>query len=324
MVVRGACGILRWSRQIQLRIGDAAARTFELTINFFPSKAKLVDGSIQRIERDTIVKWEVELTDIDSQVLHNMGEKAVKKWVEKIRESIVLGPEQEVSLLRFDDWKGEKKFYARCRGFDGNVKPCKWYISSRLQPDRIGARVNQIPNQHTCITSSKRVSTMASQLWVAEKIIPILAKTPNTTAKKLKIDLEKTYPIKLKYTTVWKEKQRAMKNLYGDWVNKFRMLYNFKAEVEKRSPVSVVKIDTEVSVEDEVRFSKVSMSLKPCIDGFKAGCHPYSSIDSSFLTDKWNGQLATCNALDGYNWMFPIVVGLFQSEIEASWTRFMI
>ena len=87
--------------------GDAAARTFELTVNFFPSKAKLVDGSIQNIERDTIVKWEVEFTEIDPQVLQNMGETAVKKWVEKIGENIVWGPEQEVSLLRFDDWKGE-------------------------------------------------------------------------------------------------------------------------------------------------------------------------------------------------------------------------
>jgi hypothetical protein len=32
---------------------------------------------------------------------------------------------------------------------------------------------------------------MTSQFWVAEKIIPILAKTPNCTAKKLKVDFEK-------------------------------------------------------------------------------------------------------------------------------------
>ena len=38
-----------------------------MTVNFFPSKAKLVDGSIQNIERDTIVKWEVEFTDIALQ-----------------------------------------------------------------------------------------------------------------------------------------------------------------------------------------------------------------------------------------------------------------
>jgi hypothetical protein len=221
-------------------------------------------------------------------------------------------------------WTDRKKFYARCKGYDGGGNPCKWYISARLQPDGSTVRVNQIPNQHTCMTTSQRVSNMTNQLWITEKITPILAKTPNTTAKRLKVDLEKLYPIKLKYTTVWKAKQRAMKSLYGDWANTFRMLYSFKAEVEKRSPGSVVEIDTEVTEDGSVYFSKFFMCLKPCIDGFKAGCRPYLSIDSSFLTGKWNGQLAACNALDGHNWMFPIAIGLFQSETEASWTWFMM
>ena len=159
---------------------------------------------------------------------------------------------------------------------------------------------------------------MTSQLWVAEKITPILAKTPNTTAKKLKVDLEKDYPTQLKYTTVWKAKQRVMNQLFGDWANTFRMLYSFKAEVDKRCPGSVVEIDTEVTPDGKVYFSKFFMALKPCIDGFKAGCRPYLSIDSSFLTGKWNGQLAACNALDGHNWMYPVAIGLFQSETEAS------
>ena len=77
-----------------------------------------------------------------------------------------------------------------------------------------------------------------------------------------------------------------MKELYGDWANTFRMLYNFKAEVEKRSPDRVVEIDTEVTEDGRVLFSKFFMALKPCIDGFKAGCCPYLSIDSSFLTGK--------------------------------------
>ena len=221
-------------------------------------------------------------------------------------------------------WTDKKKFYAKCIGYDGGAKPCKWYISARRQPDGRTIRVNQIPKPHTCITSSQTVTKMTSQLWVAEKIKPILATTPNNTAKRLKIDLEKQYPIKLNYTTVWKAKQRAMKELYGDWANTFRMLYNFKAEVEKRSPGSVVEIDTEVTADGKVFFSKFFMALKPCIDGFKAGCRPYLSIDSSFLTRKWNGQLAACNALDGHNWMFPVAIGMFQSETEASWTWFMM
>jgi hypothetical protein len=162
---------------------------------------------------------------------------------------------------------------------------------------------------------------MTSHAWVAEKITPILAKTPNTTAKKLQTDLQNDYPIVVKYNIVWKAKQRAMKELYGDWANTFRMLYNFKAEVEKRQPGSVVEIDTEVTADGKVTFSKFFMALKPCIDGFKEGCRPYLSIDSSFLTGKWNGQLAACNALDGHNWMFPIAIGMFQSETEVSWTH---
>ena len=97
---------------------------------------------------------------------------------------------------------------------------------------------------------------MTSQAWVATKIKPILTKTPNTTAKQLKKDMEAQYPIKLKYTTVWKAKQKAMKELYGDWANTFRMLYSFKEEVKKRSPDSVVEIDTEVAPDGKIFFSQ--------------------------------------------------------------------
>ncbi|KAE8779776.1 hypothetical protein D1007_47136 [Hordeum vulgare] len=90
-----------WSRVVSIKNG---ARVMRLMAHV---RRKLVDGSIQNIERDTIVTWEVEFTEIDPQVLQSMGEKAVKKCVEKIGESSVWGPEQEVPLLRFDDWEGE-------------------------------------------------------------------------------------------------------------------------------------------------------------------------------------------------------------------------
>ena len=82
-------------------------RTFEFTVEFFPSKAKLGDGSVREIERDTIVKWEVECAEIDPQEIQSMEERAVRNVMEKTGESIFWGPEQEVALLRFDNWKGE-------------------------------------------------------------------------------------------------------------------------------------------------------------------------------------------------------------------------
>jgi hypothetical protein len=55
----------------------------------------------------------------------------------------------------------------------------------------------------------------------------------------------------------------AMKQSYGDWENTFRMLYNFKAEVEKRSPGSGVELDTKMDSDGKVFFSKFFMALKP-------------------------------------------------------------
>ena len=80
---------------------DVAQQTFEFCIKFFPSRAVLVDGSTHDIERDTLVKWEMQLEHVDPQELERMGEEAVRNLVEKIGESVVWGPDQEVSLLRF-------------------------------------------------------------------------------------------------------------------------------------------------------------------------------------------------------------------------------
>ena len=43
----------------------------------------LVDGSMQYIERDMAVKWEVELEHVDPEELERMGEAAVRNLVEK-------------------------------------------------------------------------------------------------------------------------------------------------------------------------------------------------------------------------------------------------
>jgi hypothetical protein len=39
---------------------------------------------VQNIERDTIVRWEVEFGEIDPQELHNMEEQAVRNVVDKL------------------------------------------------------------------------------------------------------------------------------------------------------------------------------------------------------------------------------------------------
>ena len=64
-------------------------------MKFFPCKAKLGDGSVRIIEKDTVVRWEVDCAEIDPQEMQNMEEQAVRNMVEKIGQSVYWGPEQE-------------------------------------------------------------------------------------------------------------------------------------------------------------------------------------------------------------------------------------
>jgi hypothetical protein len=69
----------------------------------------------------------------------------------------------------------------------------------------------------------------------------------------------------------------------GHWEDSFQTLYNFKCELENKYPGSIVEVDYE-RVGNRVFFSKIFMTLKPCIDGFLHGCRPYLGVDSTHLT----------------------------------------
>jgi hypothetical protein len=125
------------------------------------------------------------------------------------------------------------------------------------------------------------------------------------------------YGIEIPYQTVYNGTKRASKKLFGKWSDSFDWLYRFKAEIELRSPGSVVEIDTITDDEDIVRFNRFFYAFKASIDGFLNGCRPYISIDSA-LNGLWNGHMPAALALDRHNWMFPMAFGIFDSETKEN------
>jgi hypothetical protein len=112
----------------------------------------------------------------------------------------------------------------------------------------------------------------------------------------------------------------ADKQLFGSWDSSFDNLY--RSEAERCNPESFVVIDHH-KIADHIRFNRFFFAMKPCIDGFLKGCRPYLAIDSTFLTGKFRGQLACAIAVDGHNWMYPVVVGVIDSETNENWIWFI-
>ena len=141
--------------------------------------------------------------------------------------------------------------------------------------------------------------------------------------KKLQEHLEGQFPVKIAYTKVWEGRQRALDELHGTWQESFRMLWSFKVELEATCPGSVVEIDCKKTKGGKIRFSRMFVAIKACVDGFLVGCRPYLGVDSTHLTGKYNGQLAAATAVDGHNWMYPVAYGIFYKETKVNWTWFL-
>jgi hypothetical protein len=168
----------------------------------------------------------------------------------------------------------------------------------------------------------RQTNTTPSCKWVASKAESILREDPHIGARELQKRLEREHKCEIAYDTVWRGKERALDEVYGKWSESFELLYRWKAEVEKRSPGSVVEVDT-FEEEGQVYFRRFFCALKPCIDGFLEGCRPHLSIDATALNGRWNGQLAAAVAVDGHNWMYPVAYGFIPSETKQNWTWFM-
>ena len=116
--------------------------------------------------------------------------------------------------------------------------------------------------------------------------------------KELREILQDEHKCQIHYDTVWKGRKIALTELYGNWEDSFQMLFNWRAEVLKRSPGSVIEIGLQ-KVDGKFYFHRFFCALKPCIDGFLEGCRPYFAVDSTARNDiwKWSFSCSLC-----YRW----------------------
>ncbi|XP_039787049.1 uncharacterized protein LOC120653358 [Panicum virgatum] len=230
-------------------------------------------------------------------------------FIRAIRQYAILN---EVEIVaRYNEGK---RYRAHCKG-----KKCKWRIhASQLQDERTW-HIKKMPNKHYCKSTSKvENNCMANQFWVRDRVIQWLRQDPTTGPSALKNKLEEKYLIKLSYWIVYNGRGLAHDEILGKWEDSFDYAFAFKAEIERKAPGSIVEIDYE-KVGSKMRFSRMFVALRPCIDGFKNGCRPYLGIDSTALTGRWKGQLAAAIGIDGHKWMFPVAYGVFGLETQDNW-----
>ena len=68
-------------------------------------------------------------------------------------------------------------------------------------------------------------------------------KKPQMGAKELQDTLQGVHNVTIGYDTVWKGKEKTLKELFGSWEESFKLLFSWKEAVLAKAPDSIIEID---------------------------------------------------------------------------------
>nr|KAJ0204105.1 hypothetical protein LSAT_V11C500286440 [Lactuca sativa] len=201
-------------------------------------------------------------------------------------------------------------------------KKCEWRIHASVTQDGVTFEIKKFVETHSCTRSNKCGNKHATQGWISDVVTDKLKSDGDVSPANLQTWLMQTYNVNVPYMRVFRGREQAYKDMYGNWDDSYVNVYDFKQELEKRNPGSVVEIDLQ-TIGDKKHFQRFFISLTACSKGFLAGCRPYIGIDACHLKGKFNGVLAAATGIDGNRHMFPVAYGVLESENTKSWTWFL-
>ncbi|KAI8553517.1 hypothetical protein RHMOL_Rhmol05G0022300 [Rhododendron molle] len=197
---------------------------------------------------------------------------------------------------------------------------CKWRVHARL--DKVSRHFyrRSFDDIHSCGASflstkhSRALSSMIGRLMSAD-----IRTTPQKRPIDVVSSLKGLYGVDVPYKRAWKGVEKGRSEAFGDYDASFDELRWYREVVKNSDPESVfdIEVDTETN-----RFKRLFVAFSACIYGFKH-LRPLLFVDGTFLKGNFKGSLLLATAKDGDKGLFPLCIGVADSESNENWLWFM-
>ena len=117
---------------------------------------------------------------------------------------------------------------------------------------------------------------------------------------------------------VWKDKQKAIMHIYGDFDESYMELPRFLAVLSDADSDTVTTLKCDLGVSRTCIFNFAFWAFGPCIRGFRH-CRATISINATHLYGKYKGKLLIVMATNGNNEIYPLAFAVVESESTESW-----
>jgi hypothetical protein len=303
------------------------------------NKSKWVDDSDYDTENDFEDLQDSDIEDVESadevEVTDKYGRKTIKKkvrmkrWrpenmkqvefhigmvfvsVKELRTAIqeyIVQQRVQIHYIKND----LQRVRAACMG----EPKCQWYLYAAPDSRKEAWTVKKYEKGHNCERDWKLKQFTAR--YLAGKYLEKFKADDKMSIKNFARLIEQDFNMSASRSKLERARRIALKQIHGDELAQYSLLWDFAAEVRRSNPGSTMFVNARLGL-----FENCYMSLDACKRGFMAGCRPIIGIDGCHIKNRFGGVMLVAVGVDPNHCIFPISIGIVEVEDTQSWKWFL-